>query len=236
MNNCLLTTGSVIAAVFIIGGSIFIHELGHFLAAKLLGLRVDAFSIGFLTVWRKKYRGVEYRIGCLPLGGYCLIPQLDVVTEKSVSNNASDALPRAKPLARVIVAAAGPLFNILGGLLAAVIVWIWGMPQDSPRMRSITVYGIDRDGPEYAAGLRTGDRIVKLNGKDFFCTWGEFVQATHFTIGKVELCVERDGRRFTIRYTPRENPNAPRPLRQERLTCPFFTPEIPIEFHPTRAG
>ena len=236
MNNCLLTTGSVIAAVFIISGCIFIHELGHFMAAKLLGLRVDAFSIGFLTVWRKKCRDVEYRIGCLPLGGYCLIPQLNVIAEKSVPDNASDAFPRAKPLARIIVAAAGPFFNILGGLLAAVVIWIWGMPQDSPRMRSITVYDIDRDGPEYAAGLRVGDRIVKLNGKDFFCTWGEFVQSTQLTVGQVELVVERDGRQFTMCYTPRVNPASPRFFRQEHLACPFFKPEIPIEFHPVPGG
>ena len=236
MNNCFITAGSAIAAIFIIGGCIFLHELGHFLAAKLLGLRVDAFSIGFLTVWRKKFHDVEYRIGCLPLGGYCLIPQLNVVAEKSVPDNDRGALPRIKPLARVIIAAAGPLFNILGGMFAAVVVWIWGMPQDSPRMRSITVYDIDRNGPEYAAGLRAGDRIVKLNGKDLFCTWGEFVQSTLLTVGQVELGVERGGQRFAIRYTPSENPDAPRLLRLERLTCPFFKPEIPIEFHPVPGG
>ena len=236
MNNCFLTTGSVIAAIFIFGGCIFLHELGHFLAAKLLGLRVDAFSIGYLTVWRKKIHDVEYRIGCLPLGGYCQIPQLNVAAEKPVPDNDHGALPRVKPLARVIIATAGPLFNILGGMLATVVIWIGGMPQDSPRMRSTTVYDIDRNGPEYAAGLRTGDRIVKLNGKDFFYTWGEFVQATQLTVGQVELGVERDGRRFTICYTPRLNPSAPRFFRQEHLACPFFKPEIPIELHPIPGG
>ena len=73
----LFTAGAIVFVFFAIGFCIFSHELGHFLAAKWRGLHVDAFSIGFRAFWKKKYRGVEYRIGYLPFGGYCEIPQID---------------------------------------------------------------------------------------------------------------------------------------------------------------
>ena len=64
------TAGAVVFVFAALGFCILFHELGHFLAAKMLGLHVDAFSLGFRPFWRKKYKGVEYRIGYLPFGGY----------------------------------------------------------------------------------------------------------------------------------------------------------------------
>jgi len=231
----LFTAGAIVFVFFAIGFCIFSHELGHFLAAKWRGLHVDAFSIGFKAVWRRKYRGVEYRIGCLPIGGYCEIPQIDA-TDAAPKAADGTVLPHAKPLDKIITAAAGPLFNILSGSLIACTIWIWGMPQDSPKMRAITVRAVKRTSPEYAAGLRPGDRIVRLNGKEFFCTWANFTQSMLYTIGDVELTVERGGKRFVVRYTPRENPDAPRQLKRERIAYPFFVPLIPIELVPERGG
>ena len=226
---------SVIFVIFAIGFCIFSHELGHFLAAKLLGLHVDAFSIGFKAFWKKKYKGVEYRLGIIPVGGYCEIPQIDATDESPKAADGSE-LPRAKPLHKIITAAAGPLFNILSGALLACIIWIWGMPQDTPKMRSITVRAVDEQGPEYAAGLRKGDKIVKLNGKRFFCTWAKFTEQLIYTNGEVELTVERGGATRVIRYVPRENPNAPVKLKNEHIPYPFFLPLVPIELDPVRGG
>ena len=147
-------------------------------------MHVDAFSIGFKAIWRKKYRGVEYRIGILPFGGYCDIPQIDATDAEPKAADGT-VLPHAKPLDRIVTAAAGPLFNIISGFLVACVIWIWGMPQDTPKMRTIVVRTIDETGPEYAAGLRAGDRIVKLNGKRFFCTWANFTSSLLYTIGEV---------------------------------------------------
>ena len=231
----LFNAGAILFVFVAIGFCIFSHELGHFLAAKWRKLHVDAFSIGFKAVWRKKYRGVEYRIGCLPLGGYCEIPQIDA-TDAVPKAADGTVLPHAKPLDKIITAAAGPLFNIISGFLIACVIWIWGMPQDTPKMREITVRSIDLNSPEYAAGLRAGDRIVKLNGERFFCTWANFTSSLLYTIGEVELTVERNGRTFTVRYTPAENPNAPVRLRKEHIAYPFFTPLIPIELVPEAGG
>lgn len=229
----LMNVLSLLFAFIAIGFCIFSHELGHFLAGKWRGLHIDAFSLGFRAVWKKKINGVEYRLGWLPFGGYVELPQVDATDAVPKAADGTE-LPRAKPLDRMITAVAGPLFNILSGLLVACIVWIVGMPQDSPKMREITVLTIDQSGPEYAAGLRANDVIVKLNGEPFFATWTQFVSKILFTIGEVKLEVLRDGKPVTVSYIPKENPKAPGRLRDEKIAYPYFTPLVPLEVFPKK--
>ena len=227
----LSVAGSLLFVFFAIGLCIFFHELGHFLAAKWRGLHVDAFALGFKPFWRKKYKGVEYRLGYLPFGGYCEIPQVDATGEAPKAADGT-VLERAKPLDRAITAFAGPFFNVLFGLLLGCVVGFFGMPQDSPKMRSLKVISVDETGPEYAAGLRRNDVIVKLNGKRFFDTWAKFVSQILFTIGEVELEVVRDGKPHVIRYVPKINPKAPGNLRSEGIAWPYFKVLIPLELVP----
>ena len=224
----------VIFVILAIGFCIFSHELGHFLAAKWLGLHVDAFSIGFKAFWKKKYKGVEYRIGWIPVGGYCEIPQIDATDETPKAADGTE-LRRAKPHEKIVTAAAGPIFNIISGALIACIVWACGMPQRTPRMDGITVLAIDEKGPEYAAGLRPGDKIVKLNGKTIDCTWEKFMEKLIYTNGEVELTVIRDGKTRVVRYHQKINPNNEK-LTEEGLPAPFFIPLIPIELDPEKGG
>ncbi len=231
----LSIAGSLLFVFFAIGLCIFFHELGHFLAAKWRGLHIDAFALGFKPFWRKKYNGVEYRLGWLPFGGYCEIPQVDATGDKPKAADGTE-LERAKPLDRAITAVAGPLFNVLFGLLLGCAVWFFGMPQDSPKMRELKVMSVDEKGPEYAAGLRKNDIIVKLNGKRFFDTWAHFVSKILFTIGEVELEVLRDGKTHTVRYVPRPNPNAPEKMRAEGIAWPYFKVLIPLELVPKKGS
>lgn len=227
--------GAVVFVVFFIGMCIFVHELGHFLAAKLRGVHIDAFSIGFRTVWHKTVNGIDYRIGWLPFGGYVELPQIDGSGEAPKTADGKP-LPRATPMDRIVTAFCGPLFNILFGLLVGCAVWIVGIPQDSPKLREVVVQHIDPAGPEFKAGLRAGDRIVKLNGKPFFSTWANFAKDLMLTIGEVSLEVVRDGQPRTIRYVPALNPNAPSRLKHEEIAYPFFLPRIPIELYPESGG
>ncbi|MST96725.1 PDZ domain-containing protein [Victivallaceae bacterium BBE-744-WT-12] len=223
---------SVVFVFVAIGFCIFSHELGHFLAAKWRGLHIDAFSLGFKPFWRKKINGVEYRLGWLPFGGYVELPQVDATDAIPKAADGTE-LPRAKPLDRIITAVAGPLFNILSGLLIACFVWWVGLPQDTPKMRELSVLTVDEAGPEWQAGLRPGDRIVKINGEPFFATWREIIlNKILFTVGAVELDVIRDGKPVKISYVPAENPNAPRQLKAEKIAWPFFSVLIPIDMHP----
>lgn len=226
----LLKIGAIAFMVIFFGFCIFIHELGHFLAAKWRGLHIIAFSIGFRKIWWKKIRGVEYRIGCIPVGGYVDLPQIDA------SGDAKDAdgniLPKAKPLDRIIVAFAGPLFNMIFGLLLGFVIWIHGIPQDTPVLNEIRVESVQENSPEWNAGLRKGDVIYALNGEKFNTTWNGFINKILFTIGDVTLSVRRDGQDLRVTYKPAVNREI---TREEEIAYPFFLPEIPLYLYP-RSG
>ena len=215
----------MVFVVFFFGFCIFIHELGHFLAAKWRKLHIIAFSIGFKKIWAVKRNGIEYRIGCLPFGGYVDLPQID--SSGPAYDENKKELPRIKPLDRIIVAFAGPFFNVLFVFALATLLWIYGIPSTTPVMNSFTVASINQSGPEYKAGLREGDKIVELNGNKFHASWDKIIQDMLFTIGKIHLGVERDGKIVTIAYTPEINPDN-KPMSAEGLPYPFFKPEIPV--------
>ncbi|MBN2641884.1 MAG: site-2 protease family protein [Victivallales bacterium] len=227
----LLVVGSVFFVIFFFGFCIFIHELGHFLAAKWRGLHINAFSIGFRKAWGFTWKGVEYRIGWLPFGGYVDLPQIDPSNEEVKATADGKELPPVKPIDRLITAAAGPIFNIIAGFALGTLIWIYGIPQSSPVMKYITVQSVDKQSPEYEAGLRKGDKIVKINNETINSSWEKFVHRILFTVGDVKLTVQRDGKTFDLRYTPVENPNY---LKKEKIAYPFFTPRIPFELTPDK--
>ena len=210
--------------IFFFGFCIFIHELGHFLAAKWRGLHIIAFSIGFKKVWSVKKGGIEYRIGCIPCGGYVELPQIDATGEPK--DEFGNPLPPAKPMDKIITAAAGPLFNVLFAVALGILVWYKGLPLDTPRMREIKIATVDTSSPEYAEGLRQGDIIKSVNGRTFNCTWNDFARKIIFAVGNVTLGVERDGEHIDITYKP--VPNLKR-TPQSKIAYPFFEPEIPLK-------
>lgn len=224
--------GCVLFVIVFLGFCIFIHELGHFLTAKMCGLHVNAFSIGFKKAWGKKINGVDYRIGWLPFGGYVDIPQIDSTTVPHTEEGKE--LPPAKPIHRLLSAFMGPFFNILFGLALGCVVWYFGVPQVSPKMKEMEVVSIDKAGPEYQAGLRKGDKIIKINDEKFNCTWDKFIRKILFTIGDVKLDVKRDGKTLKITYKPKLNPNAPERMKFEKLPWPYFKVKIPIMLYPKK--
>lgn len=225
MLNILFYAYVVVFVLFFFGFCIFIHELGHFLAARWRKLHIVAFSIGFKKIWAYKKNGIEYRIGCLPFGGYVDLPQLD--SSGPVYDENKKELPKIKPLDRIIVAFAGPFFNVLFGFFLAFFLWIYGIPSASPVMDSFTVSSINQAGPEYKAGLREGDKIVEINGSKFHASWEKIIQQMIFTIGQIHLGIERDGKFSSIAYTPEINSDNAG-MAKEGLPYPFFKPEIPV--------
>src|SRR5215510_9997084 len=88
---------------------IFVHELGHFLAARWRGLKVDRFAIWFgKPIWKKRIGGVEYALGTIPFGGYVSLPQMATMEAiEGKSDTPADRLPNVSPVDKIIVAFAG---------------------------------------------------------------------------------------------------------------------------------
>lgn len=226
----LTVIGSALFMIIFFGLCVFVHELGHFLAARMCGLHVIAFSIGFKKVWSKKINGVEYRIGCIPVGGYVDLPQIDATGEAEDENG--NKLPKAAPWKRIVTAFAGPFFNVLFALLLGCVIWISGLPQSTPKVQEFKVKTVQVDKPEYNAGLRPGDVIYELNGKKINGTWSDFAKDIMLTVGDVVLTVRKpDGSVKKISYQPEVNrqkaPNVNAPY-------PFFEVVIPVTIVPQK--
>jgi regulator of sigma E protease len=144
---------------------IFVHELGHFLAARWRGMKVDRFAIWFgPTLWKKKIGDVEYVLNSIPAGGYVSLPQM--ATMEAVEGKADtdvEKLPPVSALDKIIVAFAGPLFSFGLALVFALIVMVVGRPI-SEREQTTTIGYVTKEGPAYKAGLRVGDRILSVDG------------------------------------------------------------------------
>lgn len=164
---------SILLVVLFFGGSIFVHELGHFLAARRRGLIVERFSIGFgpkLFSWVRG--GVEYRISLLPLGGYVALPQLaEMGPIEGKSKRAQ--LPPISYTDKMIVSVMGAVFNFIFAFILAVILWTVGQPSSMQQETTVIGYvaetlSVDEDksivGPAFKAGLRAGDTILEIDG------------------------------------------------------------------------
>src|SRR5690349_646331 len=143
---------------------IFVHELGHFLAARWRGLKIDRFAIWFgKPIWKKKINGVEYALGTIPAGGYVALPQMaSMEAIEGKSESSGQPLPPISPLDKIIVAFAGPLFSFLLAFGFAAIVWKVGKPEQN-LAESTTVGWVDPNGPAAKAGLLPGDKILEID-------------------------------------------------------------------------
>ena len=121
---------SIFLIVVFFGGSIFVHELGHFLAARRRGVKVTRFSIGFgPAIWKWTGQdGVEYRLSWIPLGGYVALPQLADMAALEGESEQTEPLPPISYGTRMIVFAAGAFFNVLFAFVLATILWGVGQP------------------------------------------------------------------------------------------------------------
>src|SRR5260370_40545893 len=110
---------------------IFVHELGHFLAARWRGLKVDRFAIWFgKPIWKKKINGVEYALGTIPAGGYVSLPQMATMEAiEGKSESSGQPLPPISALDKIIVAGCGaPFFFFFLGAALVVVAGVWGAP------------------------------------------------------------------------------------------------------------
>ena len=197
-------------ALFALGFSIFIHELGHFTAAKKRGLVADRFSIGFgprLFGWN--HNGTDFRISLLPLGGYVSLPQLaDMGRVEGGEGDESNRLPPISYADKMIVAVMGAVFNLIFALLLSLV--LWGVGREIVKSTTVgfvaeEIRNADNEivpGPAFVAGIIEGDIIDSIDGNKV-PDWWYFQNAIATGVGKgtgdlgrrqVEVRVLREGK------------------------------------------
>lgn len=212
---------ALVLMAFFFGGSIFVHELGHFLAARRRGVKVDRFSIGFgpkIFAWTGK-DGVEYRLSWIPLGGYVALPQLADMRgiEGEPTTEAEAALRKLPPPSystKMLVFVAGAVCNVIFAFALAAILWIAGLPQEEPTQigyvagNLVTTDGEKVPGPGSVAGLHPGDIITHVDGKAV-STFPDIESLVILGSGRtangapeVELTILRDKTPHTLRLVP----------------------------------
>ena len=196
-------------ALFALGFSIFIHELGHFIAAKKRGLVADRFSIGFgprLFGWN--YNGTDFRISLLPLGGYVSLPQLaDMGRVEGGEGDEGNRLPPISYADKMIVAVMGAVLNLIFAPLLSLV--LWGVGREIVKSTTVgfvaeEIRNADNEivpGPAFVAGIIEGDIIDSIDGNKV-PDWWYFQNAIATGVGKgtgdlgrrqVEVRVLREG-------------------------------------------
>ncbi len=196
--DALSSTFFFIIAIFIL---VTAHELGHFLFAKLFGMRVDKFYIGFdffdLRLWKKKIGETEYGVGVFPLGGYVKIAGM---VDESLDTGFQSGEPepwefRAKPVwQRLLVLAGGVLLNFV--LSAAIFIGITIVTGESRTSVSNPAF-VEQGSVFSSMGVKTGDRFVSANGKALV-SWEEAIDPELLTSRNLSYVIRRDGKTFTV--------------------------------------
>lgn len=195
---------TLIAFAVVLGPLVFVHEFGHYLAARWRGIHVDAFSIGFgrPLLRRTDRRGTEWRLGWMPLGGYVKLhgqetPE-DATPEQRAAWRPGETFHEKSVGSRAIVVAAGPIANfLLAILLFAGLFATVGQPVGNTGIGAVV-----EGSPAAHAGLQPGDEILSLDGQRVT----RFEQVQHYIQPRagqpVEIRVSRDGAELVLRAVP----------------------------------
>ncbi len=191
---------NLIYFVIVLSILIFVHEFGHFIIARLTGVKVLAFSLGFGKKLLSFKRGeTEYAVSAIPLGGY--VKMLGESAEDVVSEeDAARSFPNQSPAVRLSIAFAGPFFNILFASLVLFVIFLTGYPSPS----GTTEIGQVMQGePAYAAGLKQGDVVTRINGREVH-KWTDLQKiVTGSDLRPLEFEITRKGRPMILWIAPK---------------------------------
>lgn len=189
---------TVISAVVVLGVLIFVHELGHFLVAKLAGVGVNTFSLGFgPRLLGFKRGGTDYRLSVIPLGGFARM-----VGEHPGEEIDPADIPRSfshKPVGwRLAIVAAGPFCNVIFALCTYYVLLVaWGLPTMTTQVGQVI-----KDQPAALAGMQSGDRVLAIDGQPVD-HWGDIASAVQGSKGRlVQMLLERQGRQVSLTVRP----------------------------------
>ncbi len=198
---------TIVALLIVLGVVVFVHELGHFLAARWAGVRVDAFSIGFgpaLLKWRDK-RGTTWKLSCLPLGGYVSIyGQEDMFDRKKYADLPADKKVghylSVRPWKQFIIIAAGVFMNFVlaWGIYSAMFMF-------HPKNVQLPVVGqVIQESVAFNAGVKPGDVIVRIDNEKI-ANWGELIIAKELASNRnADVLLVRDDKLVQVELSPAE--------------------------------
>lgn len=197
----LVTIGYIALCVLLFSLSIAIHEFGHFIAALKLGYRVERFSIGFgPAIWKKVYKGVEYRISWIPLGGYVAIPDADPEGTKMLEGGCKAEKKVMPPWKDLVVAIAGPAMNIVFAFFLATVLYF------APGAKFGTIPAkigeVIPGGAAQRGGLEKGDMVLSVGGHEV-SSWSDMTTEIQFAAGReTDFTVNRGGQEVTLSIKP----------------------------------
>lgn len=191
-----MTLFFILLTILGIGFLIFIHEAGHFMMARLTGVRVLVFSLGFgPRIGGFVRRGTDYRISAIPLGGYVRVAGEDPTDHRFAGN---DGLHSKGVPARALFFVGGVLMNLVFAFVAFPIVFNAGVDFAAP------IVGVVEEGsPAWQVDLRPGDRVLEINGKTMYSFDNMQIEIALVGAGVARLRVQRDDRTFEVSASPR---------------------------------
>lgn len=178
---------SIISVIVLLGVLIFFHEFGHYLAARMSGVGVTKFSLGFgPKIIGKKIGMTEYVLSLIPLGGYVkLVGESE--TEKLSAEEEKISFSKQPVLKRIFIVFAGPLFNFVLAIIIFSAVYLYGVPALSG-----VVGEVQQESAAYEAGIKKGDKILSIDGKNIDY-WDDIRQVIAQSQGqRVKIIIERD--------------------------------------------
>jgi|MDTC01.1.fsa_nt_gb regulator of sigma E protease len=193
----LTVIGIIVEIVILFNFMILVHELGHYLAARWRGLQIDKFQIWFgKPIWSKTIGGVQWGMGWIPAGGFVALPQMAPMEMLEGQSDKAKPMEPIKPIDKIIVAFAGPLFSFALALFFAFVVW--GVKRPISKSAATTTIGyIAEKAVAGADQLQIGDEILEVDGR-MVKSWGGMVDSVAWnTISSgrdtVAIKVKREG-------------------------------------------
>lgn len=206
----ITTAFGIFIFILVLSILVFIHELGHFLAAKKMGIKVDEFAIGFPPrAWGKKIGETLYSINWLPIGGFVKVYGEEYHEDegKISKEDRSRAFVYKKPWQKLFVLVAGVVMNFLLGWAIYTFMFTQGIPQPTG---IVEVGSVSENSPAEAGGIEVGDRIVRIEheGKTYpIERFDQLVSTTsQFAGTQITYVIERNNEELRFDLTPRKDP------------------------------
>ncbi len=199
----------VVPFLFLLGVLVFVHEFGHFIVARKLGVSVSAFSIGFgKELWSTTDKqGTVWKISAIPLGGYCQFlgdadessSTSEVDLSKYTKEEQEHLFATQKPVKKLAIAVAGPLFNYIFAFVVFFMLFFFAGSYDIPPIVSDVI----KDSPAEKAGILANDKVIEVNGKKIL-EWSDISREVSLTPEVAHLVIERNGEKINIEIPLKE--------------------------------